>query len=79
MNSGLEHINKVAVITTYGAPQRLVQHAGDSARRFVKYSMLPMCSESCLLDWSALYCMDGATQEDRATFLAEIRENCIYF
>lgn len=76
MHSGLVHIKKVGVVTTYGAPQHLVQHAGDSARRFIRYSLLPMFSPDCLIDWNGLYSMDQATELERKSFLKEVRENC---
>jgi NAD(P)H dehydrogenase (quinone) len=79
MRSGLSHIKKIGVVTTYGAPQHLVQHAGDSARRFIRYSLLPMFSPGCLVDWNGLYAMDQATELEKKKFLLEVKENCKHF
>mmetsp|Transcript_14907 Transcript_14907/g.22428 ORF Transcript_14907/g.22428 Transcript_14907/m.22428 type:complete len:233 (-) Transcript_14907:268-966(-) len=87
MYSRLEHIKKIGVITTYGAPAHLVEHAGDSSRRFIKYSLLPMFSTDCSLDWMGLYSMDSSDEEDTATaamkqrqeFLSDVRYSCSKF
>jgi putative NADPH-quinone reductase len=73
--SGLPNIQKLGVVTTYGAKEHIVHLAGDSSRRFISHGLRPILSPNCLLHWSALYDMDTTDEQARATYLAKVEDS----
>jgi len=71
--TGLQNINKVGVVTTYGFTEEEVTKAGDAGRLMITGGMTMLFSPSCSVDWKALYGMQGSQpKEVRTKFLSEV-------
>lgn len=79
MTPGLTHIDKLAVVTTYGGPAPIVHLAGDNSRRFLSLAFRHLCAPTCTLLWKGQYDMNNSTPEQREAFLAEVRRSFSHF
>jgi putative NADPH-quinone reductase len=70
----LTNIERVGVVTTYGASQWVVAAAGDNGRGMFSQALRPLFAPSCTLRWHGLYDMDTTSPAQRAAFLAEVQE-----
>jgi NAD(P)H dehydrogenase (quinone) len=70
----LTNIERVGVVTTYGASPWIVAAAGDNGRRMWSRALRPLFSPTCALRWHGLHDMDNTTKEQREMFLAEVEE-----
>lgn len=72
--AGLPNIQKIGVVSTYGAPEHIVHLAGDNSRRFISRGLRPVLHKDCLLHWSALYDMDNTKAQTRSAFLIKVEQ-----
>ncbi len=72
--AGLPNIQKIGVVSTYGAPENIVHLAGDNSRRFISRGLRPVLHKDCLLHWSALYDMDNTQAQTRSVFLMKVEQ-----
>ena len=68
----LTNIERVGVVTTYGASRLIVTGAGDNGRQMIGYALRPLFAPGCALRWLGLYEMHSTTEEQRRAFLARI-------
>ena len=70
----LQHIRRIVVVTTYGAPWWMVRIVlGDPARKIVSRAVRALCARDCRVDWYVQYNMDRATPRQLRRFLARVR------
>lgn len=67
----LGQIRTVVGITTYGSPRTYRIVVGDGGKRTLR-SVRNLCGLRCRFRWLALDGMDGRSQADRTSFLAEV-------
>mmetsp|Transcript_34843 Transcript_34843/g.71150 ORF Transcript_34843/g.71150 Transcript_34843/m.71150 type:complete len:260 (+) Transcript_34843:73-852(+) len=70
----LTNIERVGVVTTYGASPWIVAAAGDNGRRMISHALRPLFAPGCALRWHGLHDMDGTTPEQREEFLTQVEE-----
>jgi hypothetical protein len=70
----LTNIERVGVVSTYGASPLIVAAAGDNGRQMFSHALRPLFSPACSLLWMGLYEMDSRTPEQRAEFLSQVEE-----
>jgi putative NADPH-quinone reductase len=69
----LEHIQRIAVVTTYGSPWWLIRlYMGDPERKIWKRAVRTLCGRGCKLDWYAHYNMDHTPPHRLAKFLSYV-------
>jgi putative NADPH-quinone reductase len=68
----LTNIQRVGVVSTYGASAGVVFGAGDNGRRMWSQGLRPLFAPGCALRWASLYDMDATTPAQRAAFLAQV-------
>jgi len=69
---GLTHINKIGIVTTYGAPRHIVAMNGDLGRKLITNGLSPHCAVQCQIIHKGLYNMDHTTDSHRSVFLSDI-------
>lgn len=69
---GLENVQQIFGISTYGASRPIVALAGDNGRNMISTAIMPIFSKDCTIRWHGLYNMDFQTDERRAEFLQEV-------
>jgi putative NADPH-quinone reductase len=70
----LGHINRLGVVTTYGASWWMIRlWMGDPERTLWSRGVRALCGRGCRLDWLAHYDMDRASQRDLDRFLAQVK------
>ena len=70
----LTNIERVGVVTTYGASRLIVAAAGDNGRGMWSHALRPLFSTWCTLRWNGLYDMDSTTLAQRRAFLDEVED-----
>lgn len=70
----LTNIERVGVVTTYGAGWATVAIAGDNGRRMISRGLRPLLAPHCSLLWDGLHGMDSTTVEGRQQFLDQIKQ-----
>jgi NAD(P)H dehydrogenase (quinone) len=68
----LTHIKRLAAVTTYGGTRMRAMMAGDPPRHSVRRAVWHVCRPQTM-KYLALYDMNRATDEKRATFLAHVK------
>jgi len=68
----LDHISKMGIVSTYGAPRHITNVCGDNGRQMLCRAILPLFSADCAVHHHGLYEMDVQTAERRAAFLNEV-------
>ncbi|KAJ1475584.1 flavoprotein-like protein [Baffinella frigidus] len=68
----LTNIERVGVVTTYGASRLIVAGAGDNGRQMIGYALRPLFAPGCSLRWLGLYEMESTTEAQRRAYLARI-------
>ncbi len=70
----LDHVRRIGVVTTYGAPWWLIRfYMGDPERKFWSRGVRQLCATRCRLDWLAMYGMDKAPPAALDRFTARVR------
>lgn len=70
----LQHIRKMAVVTTYGAARWRAIVMGDPPRRLAKRMLRSIIKPGAQFTYHALYDMNRATDDDRRRFLSRTGE-----
>jgi NAD(P)H dehydrogenase (quinone) len=70
----LQHIRKVAVVTTYGADPLRAFLAGDPPKRFAKRTLRYLVKPGAGFTYLALYDMNRVSEEKRRQFLSRTGE-----
>lgn len=70
----LTNIERVGVVSTYGASRFIVTAAGDNGRGMFSYALRPLFAPNCALHWLGLYDVHNTTAAQRAAFLAKVEE-----
>jgi len=68
----LQNIRRLAAVATYGASRNRTAHVGDLPRRLFMRNLGALVAPGAPLQYIADYGMDGATQAQRARFLARV-------
>ena len=72
LSPGLENVQQIFGISTYGASRPIVTLAGDNGRNMISTAIMPIFSKDCTIRWHGLYDMDFQTDEGRSRFLQEV-------
>lgn len=70
----LRHIDKIAIVSTCGAPRWFLWWVGNPGRRTILRGIRALCARRCRTLWLAHYLMDSSTPESRAAFLDEVEK-----
>jgi len=68
----LTNIERVGVVSTYGASRLIVTAAGDNGRGMWSAALRPLFASGCTLRWHGLYEMDSTSGAQRSAFLEEV-------
>jgi putative NADPH-quinone reductase len=68
----LTHVDKIAVISTCGAPRWFLWWVGNPGRKTILRGIRALCGRRCKTMWLAHYRMDASTPESRTAFLHEV-------
>lgn len=74
MKPKMQHIKKIAVVTTCGATWWISKLMGEPGRKTIMRGMRALCAPRCKTLYLAHYKMDTSTPESRARYLAKIRQ-----
>lgn len=72
LRSKMDHITRIGVITTCGAPWWLHKFVGEPGRRTLLRGLKHVCSSGCKTLYLAHYKMDTSSQESREKFLKKV-------
>jgi len=75
----LQHIKRIAGISTYGRPRWTAFMVGDPPRKAVTRYMRILTAGRARVTYNALYDMNRATDAQRAAFLAQVRREMARF
>lgn len=74
MKPKMQHITKIAVVTTCGATWWISKLMGEPGRKTIMRGMRALCAPRCKTLYLAHYKMDTSTPESRALYLAKIQQ-----
>jgi len=74
MKPKMQHITKIAVVTTCGATWWISKLMGEPGRKTIMRGMRALCAPRCKTLYLAHYKMDTSTPESRARYLAKIQQ-----
>lgn len=71
---GLQNIQQVGVLTTYGFNSLQIAISGDAGRRMIAGGMRGLFASDCTMSHQAMYNLQdpNLTREDRVEFLDEV-------
>lgn len=72
MKPNMQHIKKIAVVTTCGATWLVSKLMGEPGRKTILRGMRALCAPNCRTLYLAHYKMDTSTPETRNRYLAKI-------
>jgi NAD(P)H dehydrogenase (quinone) len=76
----LSNIDRLMVVTTYGAPRWFIRlWMGDPGRKVMLRGLRPLLARGCRSSWSALYAMDQCTAQQRGRFLEQVSRKLALF
>jgi putative NADPH-quinone reductase len=75
----LQHIRKLAAITTYGCSRPVAWYLGDPPRRFCTRAIRPLMSPGARVVYLAQYRMNVLTEAGRKGFLAKVERSMARF
>jgi len=70
----LTNIEKIGVVTTYGASLPIIRFVGDPGRRLVARGMRPLMHPECTVLFMCMYRTVDVSNEDRKQFLKRVEE-----
>lgn len=79
MKPRMQHIKKIAIVTTCGATWLVSKLVGEPGRRTIMRGMRALCDPKCKTMYLAHYKMDSSTDKSRAAYLAKIRRSIAKF
>lgn len=68
------HIQKIAVVTTCGAPRWWSHVVGHPGRKTILRGIRALCAKRCGTLFLAHYLMDASTPQSREAFLGQVRQ-----
>ncbi|PLP60521.1 NAD(P)H dehydrogenase [Mesorhizobium loti] len=68
------HIQKIAVVTTCGAPRWWSHVVGHPGRKTILRGIRALCAKRCKTLFLAHYLMDASTSQSRLAFLRQVRQ-----
>lgn len=68
------HIEKIAVVTTCGAPRWWSHVVGHPGRKTILRGIRALCAKRCKTLFLAHYLMDASTPQSRMAFLGKVRQ-----
>lgn len=68
----LKNIRRITAITTHGSPKRVNALEGEAGKRTVTRSLRALCHPMARTRWLAMYDLDRASADERATFLDRV-------
>ncbi|WP_186397894.1 NAD(P)H-dependent oxidoreductase [Stappia sp. P2PMeth1] len=71
----MQHIRKIAVVTTCGASWLISKLVGEPGRKTVLRGIRLLCHPLCRVRYLAHYKMDTSTAESRARYLAKVKRS----
>jgi NAD(P)H dehydrogenase (quinone) len=75
----MTHIEKIAVVTTCGAPWWLSFLMGQPGRKTILRGIRSVCARRCRTLYLAHYLMDASTPASRAAYLEKVRKRLATF
>ncbi|WP_226574792.1 NAD(P)H-dependent oxidoreductase [Acuticoccus sediminis] len=72
MRGTLQHIRRLSVVTTAGAPFLYSKLVGEPGRRTLLRGMRALCHRRCRTDYVALHRIDSASDADRAALVRRV-------
>jgi putative NADPH-quinone reductase len=73
-------IDRLMIVTTYGAPRWFIRlWMDDPGRKMMLRGMRPLVARGCRSSWSALYAMDQATPARRARYIEAVSRKLALF
>lgn len=75
----MQHIKRLAVITTCGAPWIISKWVGEPGKRTILRGMRALCARNCKTLYQAHYKMDTATPDELSAYLGKIKRNLARF
>lgn len=73
ITSLMEHVTRIGVITTCGAPLWWTILVGQPGRKTIMRGMRALCASRCRTLFLAHYLMDASTKDTRTAFLDKVR------
>mgnify|MGYP000704398675 CR=1 FL=1 len=75
MKPKMQHIRKIAIVTTCGATWLISKFMGEPGRKTILRGMKALCAPSCKSLYLAHYKMDTSTDQSRSRYLAKVRQH----
>ena len=75
----LTNIERIGVVTTYGASELVVTVAGDNGRGMISRAIRPLFAPDCALKWHGLYSMNEVSEQELKDFLRQIEDDYRHF
>lgn len=79
MRPKMQHIRKIAVVTTCGATWWVSKLMGEPGRKTLLRGMRVLCAPRCKTLYLAHYTMDSSTPASRAQYLEKVRKKLARF
>ncbi|MBO6757983.1 MAG: NAD(P)H-dependent oxidoreductase [Roseibium sp.] len=74
MRPKMQHIEKIAVVTTCGATWFISKMMGEPGRKTILRGIRALCAPRCKTLYLAHYQMDSSTPQSRAAYLAKVKQ-----
>ncbi|MEJ8473163.1 NAD(P)H-dependent oxidoreductase [Roseibium algae] len=79
MKPNMQHIKRIAVVTTCGATWWVSKLIGEPGRKTIMRGMRALCAPVCKTLYIAHYKMDTSTDQTRARYLAKVKKRLSAF
>ncbi|MEP0232041.1 NAD(P)H-dependent oxidoreductase [Roseibium sp.] len=79
MKPKMQHIGRIAIVTTCGATWWISKLIGEPGRKTILRGMRALCAPRCKTLYLAHYKMDSSTEQTRSNYLAKIRQRLAKF
>ena len=79
MTPKMQHIKKLAVVTTCGAPRFFSYMIGEPGRKTILRGVRALCSPRCKTLFLAHYSMDASTDDSRSSYLRRVETKLTAF
>ncbi|MEM7025002.1 MAG: NAD(P)H-dependent oxidoreductase [Pseudomonadota bacterium] len=75
----MQHIRKIAAITTYGRPRWVAWYMGDPPRRLITRQFRRLIQPGAKVDYMGFYAIDASSEQKRKAFLDRVAERMASF
>lgn len=79
MRPKMQHIRKIAIVTTCGASWFVSKMVGEPGRKTIMRGLRALCAPSCKTLYLAHYKMDSSTQESRDRYVKKVADRLAKF